>query len=398
MFTDMRVGLFLFTCGLLAQDTPAQITKTQETPLTRDGAYWVRTSTGAAAVKPHAQVQILTRGRISLRGSKDARLSYRLIQRVKARSEEEARQWIGPVTAASQTTDSVTRLVVEPASSVTVLTELEVSVPRGIPAVVLETRMGGIEAYDFDGNVRAVTPGGWIRADRIRGDLSGRTGGGEIRLGKIGGSVHCVSGGGSVQADSVGGEMNCETAGGEINVGQAGGQLTLWTQGGNVHVDRAGASVEAHSGAGVIEVLQAAGLVSADTQGGAIRVGLAQGVKCESAAGPVRVRSGSGSLRVATLAGSILAELIGAARLGDSSLVAGNGDITVLIPSNVAVTVAARNDSGGNARIISDFPEFRTQSIGFSRQPLMAGGDVNGGGPMLNISAARGVIYLRKTK
>jgi len=63
----------------------------------------------------------------------------------------------------------------------------------------------------------------------------------------------------------------------------------------------------------------------------------------------VRVKTSSGPLQVQTALGSILAELFAGARLEDSSLVAGAGDITVLIPSNVALSVLARNDSGAES-------------------------------------------------
>jgi hypothetical protein len=71
------------------------------------------------------------------------------------------------------------------------------------------------------------------------------------------------------------------------------------------------------------------------------------------------------------------------------------GDIIVLIPSNLAVSIAARNDSGP-VRIVSDFPQIRVRPAALIRPPLTAEGSINGGGPMLYINAAGGVIYLRK--
>jgi hypothetical protein len=69
-----------------------------------------------------------------------------------------------------------------------------------------------------------------------------------------------------------------------------------------------------------------------------------------------------------------------------------------LIPSNVAVSVMARNESGAAPRIISDFPEIRVQTLGLVRPPMLAEGAINGGGPVLNISASGGVIYLRRAR
>jgi hypothetical protein len=96
--------------------------------------------------------------------------------------------------------------------------------------------------------------------------------------------------------------------------------------------------------------------------------------------------------------GNILAELVAGTRLENASLVADAGDVTVLIPSNLALSVIARNDSGGSPRIVSDFAEIRARNIGFARPPLVAEGIINGGGPVLRINVVGGTIYLRRAK
>jgi hypothetical protein len=58
----------------------------------------------------------------------------------------------------------------------------------------------------------------------------------------------------------------------------------------------------------------------------------------------------------------------------------------------------ARNDSGGNPRIQSDFAEIRVKTLGFSRPPVVAEGQINGGGPILRINVVSGIIYLKKLK
>ena len=136
----------------------------------------------------------------------------------------------------------------------------------------------------------------------------------------------------------------------------------------------------------------------ADTRGGSIQVGSARGVKCESAAGAIRVKTSSSPLRIQTALGSILAELLAGTRLDESSLTARAGDITVLIPSNLAVSVLARNETGGNARIVSDFSEVRERRIGPMRPQAVAEGAINGGGPVMHITVAGGTIYLRKLR
>jgi hypothetical protein len=365
----------------------------QEAQYTQDGAYWVRTRTLEAPA--HTHLVVSAHAKIVLRGSSDSRLTYKLVQRVRARDEAEARRLMPGAAAGLGDTGDITRLVITPLGD-GISSELQLFVPRQTAMARLESQGGDIEAYDFEGNIDAGTMFGQIRCDRIGGNFNGRTGGGEIHLGKIGGAVRCSSGGGQVTVESAGGETNCATAGGDMLVQDAGGPLLLSTEG-NIRVGRAASSVEAHSSAGIIEVGSAGGAVNADTRSGSIQIGAARGVRAESAQGGVRIKTGSGPMSVSTALGSIVAELLSGARLENSTLAAGHGDITVLIPSNVAVTIMARNDSSGPARIISDFPEIHMQP-GLIQSPLSAQGAINGGGPVLFINAAAGVIYLRKTR
>ena len=103
-------------------------------------------------------------------------------------------------------------------------------------------------------------------------------------------------------------------------------------------------------------------------------------------------------MRVSTSAGSIFASLLTASlasgRLADSLLATGNGDVTVVIPSNVGVNVRAVNAMTDNMRrIVSDFRQLQARLRGPS---LVAEGAINGGGPLLQISAAGGTIFIKK--
>jgi DUF4097 and DUF4098 domain-containing protein YvlB len=370
----------------------------QDLPLTREGPYWVRTLEGTVEGAPQPRLQVFGRGHIVLKGGPGEQVTYRVQQRVRARSEQEAERLLGNLTATSRSVSGITRLVVTPTSVPIAATEIEIRVPRYVSAAEVQSQMGGLEAYDLEGSVTAMTAGGAISLDRIMGSVNGRTGGGEIRLGKIGGMVRCVTGAGSILVESSGGETNCATAGGNIIVREAGGPLTLTTEGGSIQVDRAASTVEAHSAAGLIQVGQAGGTVIANTQGGSIDISSARGVRAESAAGAVRVKSVTGPVNVSTLAGNILAELLAGARVQDSSFVVGSGDITLMIPSNLAVSVMASNAAGAAPRIVSEFPEIHVNSLAFKRPPLIVQGAINGGGPLLRLNAAGGVIYLRRVK
>ena len=78
----------------------------------------------------------------------------------------------------------------------------------------------------------------------------------------------------------------------------------------------------------------------------------------------------------------------------ESALSTGSGDITVFIPSNVAVTVHAQNSGpGGVGSIVSDFTGIRLRALGAA---VMADGDVNGGGPLLTLAGSGGRIFIKR--
>jgi len=357
---------------------------------------WRRTSSGTLSLAVQPRLIIRAQGKVRVQGGSGSQVTYQLVQHVKARTEVEARRAVGGfVSRQLARAGDVSEVVFQYAD---LQSELQIAVPHQLVGVLLRTESGDLEAFDIDGNVQAQTNGGLIRCDRIKGTVQGQTGTGEIRLGRIGGSAKCTSGGGSIFAESIGGGAMCETAGGEITIREAGGPLMLNTRGGNIQVDRAKSTVEAHSGEGVIEVLEAGGYVIADTRGGSIQVGNARGVKCDSAQGTVRLKTGSGPLQVSTAVGNILAELLPGTRFENALLSAGSGDITVLIPSNLPLSIFARNDSGGTPRIYSDFSTVQPKNFGFSRPPLLAEGAINGGGPVLRVAVNTGVIFLKRAK
>jgi DUF4097 and DUF4098 domain-containing protein YvlB len=382
----IAVPITVLLAALLAQDPQ----------MTREGAWWVHTESGTAT---GAQtVKISTRGSVVIRGSQSDQIQYKLTKRVRTREKDDAHRMMDSTAITTSVRDRKATLVIAPAIRANVTTQLEVSMPRGTSTLFIDTQSGDIEAYDLDCNLHADTTVGQIRCDRIRGWAEGNTGGGEIHMGKVGGAVRCVSAAGSIFVDSAGGEAICQTAGGEIQVHEGAGPMMLATEGGNIQVDRAGSTVEAHTGQGVIEISQAAGMVLADTRGGSIQVGSARGAKCQSAAGTIRVKTMSGPLNLQTAMGSILAELLTGARIEDASLTAGSGDITVLIPSNLSLSLVARNDTGGNPRIVSDFSELRPRALPMPRPQLVYEGSINGGGPLMTINTGSGIIYVRKLK
>jgi len=138
---------------------------------------------------------------------------------------------------------------------------------------------------------------------------------------------------------------------------------------------------------------RAGGIVTARNMAGPVQVGAAGGVQCESASGGIRVSNINGPMRVSTSLGNIMASLLGV-QLADSFLATANGDITVLIPSNVGVTIRAQNDMADSLRrITSEFSGISVRRLG---RQVVAEGPVNGGGPLLQISATVGNIFIKR--
>jgi DUF4097 and DUF4098 domain-containing protein YvlB len=384
-------AFLVLTQGVLAQS---------DSPITRDGTDWVQTSTGSIPICQRCRVRINTEGNFTIHGQAETdTIRFTLRKRVRASSKQEAGLLLHSFDIRSIGRGDLVTLTLEIPRSRAQGAELSMSVPRTLRQTIVASHGGDISATDLKGEFDAETVAGRVELDRLGSNAAIRTGGGEIRLGRIVGAIRCYSGGGGIQAESCGRESWFETAGGDIQVHEALGALHATTAGGNIHVDRSAGEVFAHTNGGVIEVREALGLVTAETSGGAIQVGAARGVRCESNSGAIRLHNlGAGPLNASTAMGSILAELLSGTRIEDSVLSTNAGDITVLLSSNIPITVQASNQTAGNGRrIVSDFPEIRIRNAG-ATIPLIAEGALNGGGPVLRIFASGGTIYLRRQK
>ena len=373
----------------------------QDAPsITRDGRFWLYTVTGPVPVSAGQRLHLETTGNVVLRGETGKRPAYTLKLRVQARDSREAEQLFHQLVLRNGNQNGWVNFVIIPPRRIMEAPELTISVPRGLETARIETRGGNLQASGLDGGIEAHALGGRISVDGIRGGAEVRTGGGDIQVGTVTGPVRCYSGGGVIRVQNAGAECWLETAGGEIFLHRSDGPVHASTAGGNIRVERAAGPVFAKTAGGLIDVQQADGLVTAESSGGAIQVSAADGVRCDSAGGAIRLRNVAGALMASTSAGSILAELAsGRSRIQDSNLSANAGDITVLISSNLAVTVSAKNQSGGAGRIISDFPEIRVKpAAAMAPGPAVAEGSLNGGGPLLRINVVGGTIYLRKQR
>src|SRR5579862_7893278 len=363
-----------------------------EPALTREGKYWVEMRSGSEPLAAAGRLKISSRGAVTLNGVPQKQLTYALKIRVKATSEAEARRLVKAFNVrTSKLGGAYTYLLVQRGNG---LADLQVKAPRNAAETAISTSEGAVAFYDLDGAVHAETGGGAVTGDRIGGNVIVRTAGGDITLGTVGGTADCRTAGGKITANLVRGEATFETGGGDISAQEIGGLVHAVTMAGSVRIHTAGSAVIASTGGGPIDVGQAHGLVTAKNSAGPVKVGSAEGVRCESAGGGVKLDNVSGSVRVSTAVGSIIASLLAGKPMADSFLSTGSGDITVIIPSNLGVTIRAQNELAGNIRrIVSDFPGI---SVRVEGGQVVAEGPVNGGGPILRISGTGGTIFIKR--
>jgi hypothetical protein len=389
--------MMLLLCQFAVWIMPAAA---QEYRITREGPYWVRVDVGVLPSPAAARLRVDTQGSVVSRGEDRDDLAYLVRRRVRASNLAAAKRLLSGPPASYTSSGGEGALTVAPGwAQRRFPPELVLHLPRRLRHLSLYVRDGSVTALDMDGSVAVHARAGSVVMDRIQSYVTARTGGGEIRLGRIRGPVRCLSGGGGISVEAAGGQAVLETAGGEILVREASGPVFAATGGGNIEIQRAVSLVNARTSGGLVSVNQAMGMVLANSQGGAIRIGVAKGVNCESAAGAIELQSVCGSLRASTLMGSILAN-IQDGRLEDSFLNTSAGDITVFLPSNLAVTVQADNEtSGAIGRILSEFPEIRvSRGIWSGGRPIQAQGALNGGGPVLKLAAVGGIISLKRRK
>lgn len=264
----------------------------------------------------------------------------------------------------------------------------------------LETQGGDISLESpLQGEVRATTAGGDIRAEDVRGPLRVETAGGNISLGNIGQHLDARTAGGGVHVGDVHGNAVLETSGGEIVTGRVEGTLRAETAGGDVVIGGASGEIVAQTAGGHIQIGESSGSVRAQTAGGSIRLQGARGrVVVETAGGSIDLFKVEGPIRASTAAGPIRAQFnISKRTFAASDLETSMGDVEVFIPPDLPLTIDAAIESAAGHQIFSDFPlNIQGAREEFVERTIRGRGAVNGGGEVLRIRTVAGNIEIRK--
>jgi hypothetical protein len=355
--------------------------------LTQEGGLWVRTFHDIAVAKP--RLRINAHGPVTLEGGASTGFDYIVKVSVRARTREQARALLERAEPRTEAQNDWFVLTTPGRETTTTVT---MRAPHLREAIVSSSD-GAVEAYGIDGTLTVDTGADQVKVDRIHGDCTLATGGGDIHAGTVDGNLHCITGAGAITANAVRGEAFVRTNGGDINVIAVGGSARAETGGGTVHLGTVNGPVTAINGGGPIIIDLATGVVTTRDMAGPVTVREAAGIRCDSANGGIQLGKINGAMRVSTAMGSIVVNLEGS-KLAESYLATGNGDITVVIPSNVGVRISAETQLADSIRrILSDFREIQPRLNGMHLQAI---GQVNGGGPLLQLSAASGTIFLKR--
>jgi hypothetical protein len=369
-------------------------------PVERQGGFWVQVIEGE--LPAGAEVRIASTGPIRMRGEEVRTVRYRVRKKIKASNEREALQLLEKalLRAERQGVAAVLDLRDPDCGRCAFSAEMDITAPRSTRRTELDTRGGSLDIRNLAGNVMAETAGGSIQVDDIGGEVQSATAGGSIQIGRVGGPLHCETAGGSILVDSAGATAELRTSGGGIQAREVRGDLRAETAGGSIRAEKVGGDLIAATSGGSIHVGQVTGAVDAETAGGSIQVDSApRGVRAETAGGGIELNNVGGRVVATSAAGPIRAYFVAGSPLGDSLLETTAGTIIVWLPATLAVRVDAVIDfASGSNRIQSEFDSITVQrSDGeFGPGRVVAGGEINGGGPVLRIRNTNGRIQIQR--
>jgi hypothetical protein len=364
---------------LLAASSLAAAAQNPENRLYRSGNEWIQEVHGSLPAAKTIKV-VSSAGAIRVQGAQQNTIGYIIRQHVRAGSEEDARRQLKKImfTAAP---GEIALLRAECEGNNRSYIDFEIQAPSQTAFMVLKTDGGAVTAKGLSGRVDVTTGGGSIDLDQINGAITAESGGGSIDIGKAGSNVEVSTGGGSIHIDSAGGRIAASSGGGSLRIGYGKG-MVLETGAGSIFVQKCEGQLKAETGGGSLEFREVTGPARIETGGG--------GIKVWSIAGGLHAETGSGPI-VATL-------VRGGSPFAESRLETSVGDIVVVVPPGLGMTIRAAVDVARGAGISSDFGDIKIRSSGGFSREVYAEGSLNGGGPVVHIHTSTGNISIKKGK
>lgn len=276
--------------------------------------------------------------------------------------------------------------------------ELVVRVPRQIHSVSLDTSGGDVSVQGVSGRVDVSTGGGHLQINDVNGVVSAETGGQDIDVGTVESNGRFRTAGGQISVAYIKGDLDAFTGGGTISLGTGLRNAVLESAAGDVRVTFCGGTLKAQSGGGNLVLGDVAGPADIRTNGGNLRLRSAKGfVRAHTSAGNIELDGVPGA-DATSGAGSIVAKLTASDRpRRNSVLETSTGDITIFLPADLPITVRASVDFGAGHTINSEIPGLRIASAGDRlNSSIFAKGNLNGGGPVLDLHTGNGNITVKK--
>jgi DUF4097 and DUF4098 domain-containing protein YvlB len=373
----------------------------QQSRIYGDGGNWTEEVTGSLAAAKNLRVKVDV-GSVKVQGGSQPGINYQVRNHSYSGSENRARREFENYKINAYVRGDTAWITAEweGGKPHRFSGEFNISVPREMDEVKIETDGGSVSATGLGGRVGAESGGGNIRVDDIGGPINAETGGGSIDVGNVSSDASLHTGGGSIKILSAKGRITAESGGGSVMVVSCAQDAELETGGGSIQVERCNGRVKASTGGGSIDLGDIGGGAEISTGGGSIRL--------SSAKGPVRAETGGGSIelmgvpsaRAETGAGGIEAKFVSASgQRNDSVLETSAGDITVYVSSGVNLSVRASIEVANGHNIRSDFPELKITTEGgdYGPKTVIAEGNLNGGGPLLKIRTTTGDIVIRRS-
>ncbi len=285
----------------------------------------------------------------------------------------------------------------------------------------LETLGGDVDVSDMVGDLRVETAGGDVTVKEIAGEASLKTAGGDVELrGARNGPFKLKTAGGDIIVRSVEGDVDAATSGGDVKARQITGDVDLSTSGGDIILEKIeGKSHSASTSGGDVEAQNVMGDLELKTSGGEVTATLIAGdlygrtsggdIEIDDVSGDADISTSGGNLEIArvmgrlsgkTSGGDIEALVIGNGMLKESiRLSSSGGDITIKLPRDVKATVDAEirtQDRFENYTIRSDFKLKIDDEVESYHRVITGTGDINGGGPLIELTTSEGNISIEK--
>jgi hypothetical protein len=295
----------------------------------------------------------------------------------------------------------------------------EVRVPQQYN-VDVSTAGGAVNIEGPEGRVVGRTSGGAINVERVTGEVSVRTSGGALNLTDITGPADGNTSGGSINAERITGRLLVRTSGGSLNIADVQSNVQAETSGGSVRIENVQGAVRARTSGGDMDLRAVTSDVRAETSGGDIElVDIGGRAEARTSGGDIEGRNLQGEVTAMTSAGDIELDAVQAGveartSVGDievemtlrdfsvdyaTQLTTSHGDITITLPPDLPGSIDAMVEplhQWDRDDILSDFPLSRTTPDDERSRTLRSSGDINGGGPAIELRTNGGSIRIER--